>query len=143
MALPHVLTERQQRFVTLADELASRFAERAATYDRTGAFPFENYTDLHETGYLRLVLPPEFGGEGADVLEMALAQEHLARGDGGTALAVGMLIQIIGRESEARDWPAPVFATVCQTIAAEGGLINSVVTEPELGSVSRGRGPGN
>src|SRR4029434_3947651 len=64
-----------------------------------------------------------------------------ARADGASALATGMLFQIIGRESEARDWPAPVFATICQTIAAEGGLINSVVTEPELGSVSRGGVP--
>jgi alkylation response protein AidB-like acyl-CoA dehydrogenase len=148
MALPYALTGRQQRFVALADQLAARFAERATIHDRDGSFPFENYADLHESGYLRLAIPAEFGGEGADVFEMALAQEHLARGDGSTALATGMLVQIIGRESEARnpdtgrgDWPAPVFATICQTIAAEGGLINSVVTEPELGSVSRGGVP--
>jgi alkylation response protein AidB-like acyl-CoA dehydrogenase len=138
MALPYALTERQQRFVALADQLAARFAERAAIHDRDGSFPFENYADLHAAGYLRLAMPAEFGGEGADVFEMTLAQEHLARGDGATALSAGMLVQIIGRESEARYWPAPVFATICQTIAAEGGLINSVVTEPELGSVSRG-----
>ncbi len=141
MALPYALTERQQRFVALADRLAVRFAERATIHDRDGSFPFENYTDLHESGYLRLAIPAEFGGEDADVFEMALAQEHLARGDGSTALAAGMLVQIIGREHEARDWPAPVFATICQVIAAEGGLINSIVTEPELGSVSRGGVP--
>jgi alkylation response protein AidB-like acyl-CoA dehydrogenase len=141
MALPYALTERQQRFVALASQLAARFAERAAIHDRDGSFPFENYADLHESGYLRLAIPVEYGGEGADVFEMALAQEHLARGDGSTGLATGMLVQIIGRESEARDWPAPVFATICQTVAAEGGLINSVVTEPELGSVSRGGVP--
>jgi alkylation response protein AidB-like acyl-CoA dehydrogenase len=75
------------------------------------------------------------------VFEMALAQEHLARGDGATALAVGMLVQIIGRGSEARDWSEPTFATICQTIVAEGGLINGVVTEPEMGSISRGGVP--
>jgi alkylation response protein AidB-like acyl-CoA dehydrogenase len=141
MALPYALTERQQRFVALADRLAARFAERANIHDRDGSFPYENYVDLHESGYLCLAIPPEFGGEGADVFEMTLAQEHLARGDGSTGLATGMLVQIIGREGEARDWPTPVFATVCKTIAAEGGLINSVVTEPELGSVSRGGVP--
>jgi alkylation response protein AidB-like acyl-CoA dehydrogenase len=141
MSLPHALTPRQQRFVTLADTLAARFAERAAAHDRDGSFPFENYAELHEAGYLRLVLPAEYGGEGADVFEMALAQERLARGDGATALAAAMLVQIIGRGSEARDWPEPVFATICRTIAAEGGLINGVVTEPELGSISRGGVP--
>jgi alkylation response protein AidB-like acyl-CoA dehydrogenase len=138
MALPYVLTERQQRFVAQADTLAARFAARAAAHDRDGTFPFENYADLHESGYLGLAVPREYGGEGADVFEMVLAQERLARGDGATALAVGMLVQIIGRESEAHDWPEPIFATICQTIVGEGGLINGVVTEPELGSISRG-----
>src|SRR5262249_6131581 len=141
MLLPYALTERQQRFVALAETLAARCAERVAIHDRDGTFPFENYSDLHTSGYLRLAMPPEYGGEGANVFEMVLAQEHLARGDGATALATGMLVQIIGRESEARNWPASVFATICRTIAAEGGLINGVVTEPELGSISRGGVP--
>lgn len=96
---------------------------------------------LHETGYLRLVLPREYGGEGANTFEMVLAQEHLARGDGATALATSMLVQIIGCNAEQRGWPEPIFAQVCQTLAHEGGLINSVVTEPELGSISRGATP--
>jgi alkylation response protein AidB-like acyl-CoA dehydrogenase len=141
MDLPYGLTERQQHFVAIADQLAARFAERAAIHDRDGSFPFENYADLHAAGYLRFAMPEEYGGEGANVFEMVLAQEHLARGDGATALATGMLVVIIGRQSEAREWPAPVFATICRTIAAEGGLINGVVTEPELGSVSRGGVP--
>src|SRR5262245_42592930 len=72
---------------------------------------------------------------------MVLAQERLARGDGSTALATAMLVHILGRTAEERGWPEPIFATICKTIAAEGGLINSVVTEPELGSISRGGAP--
>jgi alkylation response protein AidB-like acyl-CoA dehydrogenase len=52
-----------------------------------------------------------------------------------------MLVQLIGRLAEERSWPEPIFAEVCRTLAAEGGLINSVVTEPELGSISRGGTP--
>jgi alkylation response protein AidB-like acyl-CoA dehydrogenase len=141
MTLPHVLTERQQRIVALADQLAARFGERAAAHDRDGSFPHENYADLHESGYLRLAIPREYGGEGADAFEMVLAQEHLARGDGSTALATAMLAHLLGRMGEERGWPEPIFATICRTIAAAGGLINSVVTEAELGSVSRGGTP--
>nr|PZN32702.1 MAG: acyl-CoA dehydrogenase [Chloroflexota bacterium] len=141
MKLPYTLTERQQRFVALADSLAARFAERANVYDREGTFPYENYTDLHESGYLRLVIPREYGGEGADVYEMVLAQERLARGDGSTALPTAMLINIIGSNATQLTWPEPVFETVCRTIATEGGLINNVVTEAELGSISRGGVP--
>ena len=139
--LPHGLTERQRRVVALADELAARFAARADAHDRDGSFPLENYAELHAAGYLRLAIPPEYGGEGANVFTMVLAQERLARGDGSTALATAMLVHILGRMAEERAWPEPIFATICRTIAAEGGLINSVVTEPELGSISRGAAP--
>jgi alkylation response protein AidB-like acyl-CoA dehydrogenase len=141
MALAMALTPRQERFTALAGELAAHFAERAATHDVEGTFPFENYADLHQSGYLRLVLPREHGGEGADLFEMVLAQERLARGDGATALAASMLVHLLGRMGEERGWPEAIFATICRTIAAEGGLINSVVTEPELGSISRGGTP--
>jgi alkylation response protein AidB-like acyl-CoA dehydrogenase len=141
MTFPIHLTSRQQRLVDLADELAARFAARAPEHDRQGSFPAENYVDLHEAGYLRLAIPPEYGGEGANIYDMVLAQERLGRGDGATALATGMLIQLVGRLAEDRPWPEQVFATVCRELASEGGLINSVVTEPELGSVSRGGTP--
>jgi alkylation response protein AidB-like acyl-CoA dehydrogenase len=138
MTFPTHLTERQRRFVALADDLAKRFGERATAHERAGTFPHENYADLHEAGYLRLVLPQEYGGEGADLYEMVLAQERLARGDGGTALATGMAVSLLGGLAGQRAWPEPLFETVCRSIAAEGGLINSIVTEAELGSVSRG-----
>lgn len=141
MTLPLALTPRQRRAVELADELAARFAARAPEHDRAGSFPHENYRDLHASGYLRLVIPAEYGGAGADVFEMVLAQERLGRGDGATAMAAGMLVTLVGRLAEERPWPEPVFATVCRELAEHGGLINSAVTEPELGSISRGGTP--
>ncbi len=129
---------RQQRFVALAAELAVRFAARTNEHDRVGTFPFENYADLHEAGYLRLIVPREYGGEGASLFEMVLAQEQLARGDGATAMAVDMTIHLIGRLAETRQWPEAVFAPICRSIAETGALINAAATEPELGSPSRG-----
>jgi len=140
MLLPE-LTPRQRRTIALARALATRNAERAAAHDRDGSFPHASYVDLHESGYLRLAIPTEYGGAGADLFELVLAQEQLARGDGATALTAGMLVQLIGRLAEERSWPEPLFASVCRSLATEGGLINSVVTEPELGSISRGGAP--
>lgn len=135
------LTDRQRRIVALADELAARFAERADRYDREGSFPFANLADLRESGYLRLVAPPQYGGDGADLFEMTLAQERLARGCGATAMAVDMTIHLIGRLAEAPSWPAPMFEMVCRSVVDEGALINSAATEAELGSPSRGGMP--
>jgi alkylation response protein AidB-like acyl-CoA dehydrogenase len=63
-------TDRQKQIVTIAQELAETFARRAAEYDWAGTFPFENYQDLQKSGYLALTVPREYGGWGADVLEV-------------------------------------------------------------------------
>ena len=91
------LTERERRFVDLADGLAAEFAERAGEHDRDGSFPFENYERMAEAGYLGLTVPEELGGMGANLRELLMAQEHLAGGCGSTALAVNMHVSPIGQ----------------------------------------------
>jgi alkylation response protein AidB-like acyl-CoA dehydrogenase len=132
------ITERQAEFMALADRLAERFAARAAEHDRANTFPHENFRDLHESGYLALTVPEEYGGRGANPLEIALAQERLARGDGSTALGATMHLILIGRLAEARPWPEELFARVCRDVVERGALINSAASEPEMGSPSRG-----
>jgi alkylation response protein AidB-like acyl-CoA dehydrogenase len=141
VSFTYPLDDRQACIAVMADELAARFAERAKLHDREWSVPLQNYDDLHESGFLRLAIPAAYGGEGADVFDMVVAQEHLARGDAGTALFVGMLLNIIGKLRDDLTWPEPVFAEVCRTLAAEGGGINICVTEPDLGSISRGGVP--
>jgi alkylation response protein AidB-like acyl-CoA dehydrogenase len=131
-------TREQARTMELAGDLAARFDARVGTNDASSRFPIENYADLHQMGYLRLALPGRFGGEGANVFDMVLAQEILARGDASTALVCGMNVALIGRVIDANAWPEPVLADICTTLARDGGTINSCVTEAELGSISRG-----
>ncbi|GAB4115602.1 MAG: acyl-CoA dehydrogenase family protein [Roseiflexaceae bacterium] len=121
--------------------LVAEIATQAAIHDQAGTFPHQSYRCLHEAGYLRLVLPVEYGGAGANLLAMVHGQELLGRADGAVAMATGMLVQLIGRLAEDRPWPEAVFAEVCTALARDGGLINSVVTEPDLGSISRGGTP--
>jgi alkylation response protein AidB-like acyl-CoA dehydrogenase len=92
-----ILTPRERDLVELAGSLADRFAERAGEHDREGTFPFENYEEMRETGYLGLTVPEELGGRGASLHELILAQERLAMGDGSTALAVNMHVSPIGQ----------------------------------------------
>ena len=93
----HILTTRERDLVELAGSLADRFAERAGEHDREGTFPFENYDEMREAGYLGLTVPEELGGRGASLHELILAQERLAMGDGSTALAVNMHVSPIGQ----------------------------------------------
>ncbi|NWG22731.1 MAG: acyl-CoA/acyl-ACP dehydrogenase [Chloroflexi bacterium] len=138
-ALPgYPRTSRQAEFMALADELAGRAASRAAIHDRDGTFPFDTFRDLHDSGYLALTVPEEYGGRGANPLELALAQERLARGDGSVALAATMHLMHVGMLAQARTWPAMLFERLCREIVAEGALINAAASEPGLGSPSRG-----
>src|SRR5688572_19480181 len=132
-------TDRQRRFVARAAELADRLAERAEAHDRAGSFPHENFADLHRAGYLSLTIPAEFGGEGATILEAALAQERLARGDGATALGTAMHLGILGRlgnavlsgdAAEMGGWDRARYARVARAVIEEGALINSAASEP-------------
>ncbi|HEX2513900.1 MAG TPA: acyl-CoA dehydrogenase family protein [Chloroflexota bacterium] len=147
-------TRRQEELVALAGELGARFAARAAGHDRDGTFPHENFADLHASGYLALSIPREFGGGGASYLELALAQERLARGDASTALGAGRHLSILGRlgwavltgakgeaGGEAGGWTPERYATVARAVVEEGALLNSAASEPEMGSPSRGGRP--
>ena len=134
-------TERQARFVQLADQLATRFAPRAAALDRDGAFPQANFAEIRASGLPALVIPTEFGGWGADLLETIMTLETLAQGDGSTALSLSMHMQTMGSAVESGTWPRPLFAQICRDAVERGALINACATEPELGSPSRGGKP--
>jgi alkylation response protein AidB-like acyl-CoA dehydrogenase len=134
-------TERQAEFMTLADRHATDFATRAGEHDRDNTFPFENFQRLHESGYLALTVPEEYGGRGANPLELALAQERLARGCASTALAATMHLSLLGRQSEARIWPEETYERICHEVVERGALLNNVNSEPDLGSPSRGALP--
>ena len=133
-------TESQKRLVALAGELADTFAKRASENEWTGRFPYENYRDLHEAGYLKLTVPRELGGEGANVLEVALAQARLAQGCPSTALITTMHLTNIVRlgtgaqNSSERE----LFERICREVVEHGALINNAASEPATGSPSRG-----
>ena len=131
-------TPRQRAIMDLAGSLATQCAARAEANDVASIFPHENYGPLHETGYLGLFLPERLGGAGASVFDMVLGQEILARGCASTALVAGMHFSLLGRVIDAQAWPEEVLAEICAVLTKDGGTINNCVTEPDLGSISRG-----
>lgn len=134
-------TDRQAEFIQLADDLAAPIAARADAIDAANTFPTENFRDLHAAGYLALTIPAALGGQGASVLEYALAQERLARACGSTGLASSMHLSLLGRIAEIGLWPEIIYGAICRDVIANGALINAVNSEPDLGSPSRGALP--
>ena len=142
MAFPaYPTTDRQKKILGIASELASTFAKRANAHDRAGTFPLENYKDLQASGYLTLTVPRDFGGWGADLLEVTLAQQQLAQGDGATALVMSMHLSHVAKLAENVTGPNDFFTRLCRAIVEDGAIINAAASEPATGSPSRGGRP--
>jgi alkylation response protein AidB-like acyl-CoA dehydrogenase len=80
----------------LSDDLLTRCGERAPVYDRENRFFAEDFAELRKLGYLRLNIPREFGGLGANLAETCREQQRLAYRAPATALAVNMHLYWMG-----------------------------------------------
>jgi alkylation response protein AidB-like acyl-CoA dehydrogenase len=86
-------TAKQRSLLSLAHELGStKFAPRAAQWDREASFPFANYDDLRSSGLLALCVPEPHGGLGADYATYMMVAAEIGRFCGATALTYNMHI---------------------------------------------------
>src|SRR5438477_9300291 len=77
------LTEEQRLLRETAREVARKLlAPHAAEWDREARFPQEAVAELGRLGFMGMLVPPEYGGAGADHVGYALAMEEIAAGDG-------------------------------------------------------------
>jgi alkylation response protein AidB-like acyl-CoA dehydrogenase len=117
-------------YVELARTLAPVLAGRAAGYDRSGAFPHENWQDLIRCGYTKMTVPVGYGGGGADLDTLCRAQQVLAAACGSTAFAINMhvhgLAMIAAVLGEAAEW-------VYHAVVAEDAVIAGGFSEPGAG----------
>jgi 3-sulfinopropanoyl-CoA desulfinase len=129
------LTAGQHALQERARELAdSVFRERAARWDSTEEYPWENVKDLVRAGFMGLTIPRAYGGPGGAVLDVVLVVEQVARACGVTARIVveGSLgtvgaLAAYGTEAQKRRY----FPWVL-----EGDKPAIAVTEPEAGSAA-------
>ena len=70
--------------------LGTVFAERAVDIDLNASFPTQNYEELKEAGFLKLVIPEEFGGHGFSLGEYATIGAEIGKYCGATALTFNM-----------------------------------------------------
>jgi alkylation response protein AidB-like acyl-CoA dehydrogenase len=136
-----VIMKTRAEITAIVTELSHKIAERAAQYDAEGNFAAENFEDIKASGYPSLSVPAEFGGWGAGLRDSVMAQEILGMGDGSTALAIAMHVWTIGWAAQAEKWPPELFRRLCEEVVANGALVNTCATEPELGSPAHGGRP--
>jgi alkylation response protein AidB-like acyl-CoA dehydrogenase len=119
-------------------ELTALFAASADQHDRDSSFPFENFAALHRAGLLTLTTPRELGGQGADLPTALKVVQAVARGEPATALVLTMQYLFHASLGGRAGWPAHLKALVVEDALANGGLINALRVEPDLGTPARG-----
>ena len=126
------LTGSQRRWYDLAASHADDFATRAAEHDRDNTFAVEAYEAMRESGYITMPIPTELGGGGASLLEMSIAQNRLAQGDGPTALAINMHLAAMMILNE--QWLAGEerVKPILERFAKERLISAGAVSEPEV-----------
>ena len=78
------------RMMDLVNELGAKIAERAVQVDKDASFPTANYEDFAKHGFLRLVIPKEFGGFGFSLGQYAMIGAEIGKYCGATALTFNM-----------------------------------------------------
>ena len=72
------LTAEQEALRLRARDLADgTFRERAAGWDATEQYPWDNVKDLVRAGFMGLTIPREYGGAGASILDVLLVVEEI------------------------------------------------------------------
>ncbi|MYC28949.1 MAG: acyl-CoA dehydrogenase [Chloroflexi bacterium] len=106
-----------------------KFAARAAEHDADSSFPFENYRELHQAGFLGLTIPAEYGGLGIDAVSYVMALLEMAKGCPATALTFNMhanvllnIAQLASKEQKERYFGE---------VLGQGKLFATVMSEPD------------
>lgn len=123
--MDYTITPEQQ---AAADRFSKLFTERFASHaqraDQTGVLSPELWTDLAASGFLRLQVPTESGGDDKDFLVRSMAEEALAkacpasfRAGWTSALAAGLLGRFGTSIAKERWLPGLMQGTAVGTVA--------------------------
>ncbi len=123
--------------LAVAQSLANSFRMRAAAADKHAALPAADIADLKQSNYLSINVPTALGGWGNTMHDTIAAHLLLAKGSGATALVAGMTIHTFGNALGNGNWSVETAARFTKALC-NGAVFNSVASEPQLGSPSRG-----
>jgi len=128
------LTDEQLMIQSMVREFARKVvAVTAAERDRTKEFPAGNLKKMAELGLMGMMVPPEYGGEGADTVSYVLALAEIAAACASTAVVMSVHNSIVcesivnwGNEEQKQRYLEPL--TNAEMIGA------FALTEPHAGS---------
>jgi alkylation response protein AidB-like acyl-CoA dehydrogenase len=132
--MSYKFTEEQLMIRSMVRGLArSEFAPKARQRDKTKEFPVDNLRKLGELGLMGMMVPPEYGGSGADTVSYVLALAEVAYACASTAVVMSVHNSIVC-ESIMRNGTEDQKQKYLKNLAA-GEIIGAfALTEPNAGS---------
>ncbi|WP_042876816.1 acyl-CoA dehydrogenase family protein [Cupriavidus necator] len=130
------LSSEERMLLDSVKELCNtQIAPRAAEYDRTGAFPWENVKAINELGLNAMFIPDLYGGAQLSFLSYLACVREISKACASTGIvwatnfhAIKPLIEYGSEEQKSRLLPR----------IADGGLASLAITEPSAGSDATG-----
>jgi alkylation response protein AidB-like acyl-CoA dehydrogenase len=120
---------------SVADLCREQIAPRAADYDRSGAFPWDNVRAINELGLNAMFIPETYGGAQLSYLSYLACVREISKACASTGIiwatnfhATKPLVEYGNDEQRSRFLPR----------IAAGGLASLAITEPSAGSDATG-----
>ena len=132
--MSYKFTEEQLMIQSMVRDLSrTEFAPRAMERDKTKEFPADNLKMLGELGLMGMMVPPEYGGSGADTVSYVLALAEVAYACASTAVVMSVHNSIVC-ESIMRNGTEDQKQRYLKRLAT-GEIIGAfALTEPNAGS---------
>ena len=128
-------SEERMLLDSVMEVCKTQIAPRAADYDRSGAFPWENVRAINELGLNAMFVPDQYGGAQLSFLSYLACVREISKACASTGIiwatnyhAIKPLIEYGNEEQKSRLLPR----------IAEGGLASLAITEPSAGSDATG-----
>ncbi len=132
--MSYKLTDEQLMIQAMVREFSRKeVAPEAAERDQNKEFPAQILKKMGELGFMGMMIPPEYGGEGADTISYVLALSEIAYSCASTAVVMSVHNSIVcesiyhfGTEAQKLQFLKPL---------ASGKMIGAfALTEPHAGS---------
>ena len=130
-AMPELSAEERLILDSVRELARDRIATRAAGYDRSGDFPWDNVRDINTLGLNAMFVPEAYGGAGLGYAAYLACVRELSKACASTGIiwatnfhAMKPLIDFGGEEQKQRLLPR----------VADGALAALAITEPDAGS---------